>query len=359
MIDVNLQKKQGQFQIDVRFKGESTGATALYGRSGAGKTSIINMVAGLSRPDQGHITINGQTLFDSKSGRNLPIEKRRIGYVFQEGRLFPHMSVKGNLLYGTKHQHAGTDRTDFSHIITLLGIEHLLSRRPATLSGGEKQRVAIGRALLTNPSLLLMDEPLSSLDSERKSDVLPFIIKLSKELFIPILYVSHALDEIINIADTLVLMDNGKAVAMGPIEDLMSRLSLRQYIGHSEDFGAVLTTTVLKHDHASSLTYLKFEGGEFKVPLMDQPPGRRVRIRIPARRVAVSTIRPEGISVQNIFPGTVTEIAESDGPFSDVALDVGCGLLARITRQAKETLELAPGRHIYALVKSVAVFGTA
>lgn len=359
MLDVNLQRKQGNFQINTVFKHKAAGVTALYGRSGAGKTSIINMVAGLSRPDKGHIKINGETLFDSENGIDMPTEKRQIGYVFQEGRLFPHLTVRANLLYGAKNRNAGPDQVDFDQIVDLLGIEHHLARRPAKLSGGEKQRVAIGRALLTNPSLLLMDEPLSSLDAERKSEVLPFIIKMSRELSVPILYVSHALDEIINLADTLVIMDNGKVAAVGAIGDLMGRLSLRQYIGHVEEFGAVLATTIERHDTASFLTYLKFPGGTLKVPLMDHAPGKQVRIRIPARRVAIARTHPSQTSIQNIFSGTIDKIGERDGPFADVALNIGCRLLARITQNAISELELKPGQKIFALVKSVAIFGAA
>ena len=316
------------------------------------------MVAGLSRPDQGHIIVNGKTLFDSKTAIDVPPEKRQIGYVFQDGRLFPHLTVQGNLLYGTPNQRTGDNAVGFDQVVALLGIEHLLSRRPAKLSGGEKQRVAIGRALLTHPSLLLMDEPLASLDAKRKAEVLPFIIRLSKELSVPILYVSHQLDEILNLADTLVLMDNGQAVAMGAIEDLMGRLDLRHIMGHTEEYGAVLATAVVKHNATTSLTHLRFQGGELKVPLMNHPLGSRVRVRIPARRVAISTAPVSQTSFQNIFPGTVVEIAEADGSFADVALDIGCRLLARMTRHAVSELDLRPGRNIFALIKSVAVFGS-
>ena len=357
MLDINIQRRQGHFQVNTIFRHNGGGVTALYGRSGAGKTSVINMVAGLSRPDHGHIIVNGQTLFDSKQSIDVPPEKRRIGYVFQDGRLFPHLTVRANLLYGAKNQPTTADTNSFEQVVALLGIEHLLARRPAKLSGGEKQRVAIGRALLTHPSLLLMDEPLASLDAERKTDVLPFIIKLSKKLSVPILYVSHALDEILNLTDTLVLMDDGHVVAVGDIEDLMGRLKLRHILGHTEDYGAVLTTTVTKHDAASALTHLRFQGGDLKIPLMDHPLGSRVRVRIPARRVAISKVSLSQTSIQNIFSGTVTEIAETDSPFADVALDIGCRLLARITRHARVELDLKPGQKIFALVKSVAVFG--
>lgn len=227
MLDLKIEKRQGGFQIDTVFRSEGAGVTALFGRSGAGKTSVINMVAGLARPDKGRILLNEAPLFDSEKGINLPPEKRRIGYVFQEGRLFPHLTVAANLTYGMDLTPPSRRYAALDQVVALLGIEPVLSRRPAKLSGGEKQRVAIGRALLTSPSLLLMDEPLASLDAERKAEVLPFIARLSREFSIPILYVSHALEEILNLAETLVLMEAGRVVAAGPIETLMNRPDLK------------------------------------------------------------------------------------------------------------------------------------
>lgn len=224
MLDLRIRKNQGGFTIDAAFQSKGAGVTALFGRSGAGKTSIINMVAGLARPDIGRILLNERPLFDSEKGISLPPEKRRIGYVFQEGRLFPHLTVRANLGYGMDLIPPARRYADLDQVVALLGIEPVLSRRPAKLSGGEKQRVAIGRALLTSPSLLLMDEPLASLDAERKAEVLPFIARLSREFSIPILYVSHSLEEIMNLADTLVLMEAGRVVAAGPIETLTNRL---------------------------------------------------------------------------------------------------------------------------------------
>jgi len=226
MIDISVKKLQGEFRIDAAFHSENVRVTALFGRSGAGKTSIIQMVAGLSRPDSGHVVVNGDCLFDSRKGINLPPEKRRIGYIFQDGRLFPHLSVRSNLIYGMNRIPAEKRFVGFDSVVELLGIGHLLSRRPARLSGGEKQRVAIGRALLTSPSLMLMDEPLASLDAERKAEVLPFISRLSKEYSIPILYVSHSPDEICNLAGAVVVLDAGRVVAEGSMNSLMGRSDL-------------------------------------------------------------------------------------------------------------------------------------
>lgn len=224
MIDIHVEKKQGDFRISAAFASGETGITALFGPSGAGKTSIINMVAGLLRPDKGHITIDGNCLFDSDNGINIPPEKRHIGYIFQEGRLFPHLSVLSNLTYGMRLIKPAKRYVKLDQVVELLGIENLLYRRPAKLSGGEKQRVAIGRALLTSPAILLMDEPLASLDETRKAEVLPFITALTRNLSVPILYVSHDLEEIMTLADNVVLIEAGSAIATGSPEELIGRV---------------------------------------------------------------------------------------------------------------------------------------
>ncbi len=221
MLDVSIQRLQGTFSVDASFITDGTGITALFGRSGAGKTSVIHMIAGLVRPDSGRIIVNEKTFFDSGRRVDIPPHKRRFGYVFQDGRLFPHLSVKSNLTYGLKLVPPSESYVEFEQVVELLGIGHLLDRRPAKLSGGEKQRVAIGRALLTSPHLLLMDEPLASLDDERKSEVLPFVARLPKAFSVPILYVSHSVEEILNLADSVVIMDSGSVVAMGPADSLL------------------------------------------------------------------------------------------------------------------------------------------
>jgi molybdate transport system ATP-binding protein len=220
MLEVQVRRKQGDFIIDAAFSIKRSGITALFGPSGAGKTSIVNMVAGLSRPDIGRIVMNGRCLFDSANGINVPPEKRRVGYVFQDARLFPHLSVRSNLTYGMRLLPKSEHYVHFNQVVQLLGIASILDRRPAKLSGGEKQRVAIGRALLCSPALLLMDEPLASLDRDRKSEVLPFIGRLSRDFSTPILYVSHMMDEIECLADHLVLVDNGTVVTSGSFEQL-------------------------------------------------------------------------------------------------------------------------------------------
>jgi molybdate transport system ATP-binding protein len=232
-LEIAIQHKQGSFRLTVFFQGAESGVTALFGPSGAGKTSVVNMVAGLMRPDAGRIAINGQCLFDSSRGIDLPPEKRRIGYVFQDGRLLPHLSVQANLVYGMRRTPADRRFVQLEPVVELLGIGHLLKRRPARLSGGEKQRVAIGRALLTSPALLLMDEPLASLDAVRKDEVLPFIMRLSQKFAIPILYVSHALDEIVALATHLVMLENGRVLAAGEMQALLARKDLQTQFGRA------------------------------------------------------------------------------------------------------------------------------
>jgi len=224
MLEVQVRRKQGNFTMDAAFSAEESGITALFGPSGAGKTSIVNMVAGLTRPDEGRIVMNGRCLFDSARGINEPPEKRRVGYIFQDARLFPHLSVRANLTYGMRLLPESERYVDFEPVVQLLGIEQLLDRRPARLSGGEKQRVAIGRALLCSPSLLLMDEPLASLDDSRKSEILPFIRRLCVEFSTPIMYVSHIMEEIERLAHHLVFLENGRVVASGRFDELKTML---------------------------------------------------------------------------------------------------------------------------------------
>ncbi len=356
MIEIAIEKRLGAFTLDARFAAPDSGITTLFGRSGAGKTSLVNALAGLVRPDRGRILVAGEALFDSERGIDLPPERRRLGYVFQEGRLFPHYSVRGNLLYGRKRA-AAEAAPRFEAVVALLGIGDLLERRPADLSGGEKQRVAIGRALLASPRLLLMDEPLASLDAARKAEILPFIERLRDELKLPIFYVSHEMDEIIRLADLLVLLDGGKIAAVGPVEDLTSRLDLWPLTGRYEA-GSVIRTTLRGHDATYGLSELAFPGGRLRVSKIDLPLGTPIRIRIRARDVVLATERPAHLSIRNSFAAMVIEVAPGRGPQIDLKLDIGTPqqpvmLLARITLRAFQELQLAPGKKIFALVKTV------
>jgi len=352
-VSIDVKRRLGTFLLDVNFSAEG-GLTAFFGRSGSGKTSLVNLLAGLDTPDSGSIKVNGATLFDSSSGINLPAHKRRLGYVFQDSRLFPHMSVRQNLNYGSRFAPAGDQRQDFDEIITLLGITSLLERRPNSLSGGEKQRVAIGRALLAQPRLLLMDEPLASVDAGRKGEIISFVENLRDQLNIPIVYVSHAMNEVIRLADTMVILDGGTAVAAGGVEDIMSRLDLRPLTGRYEA-GAVVAATVKSHDETFQLSRLAFADKTLWVPRLNLDPGVALRVRIRARDVSLSHNRPQGTSLLNIFEGKITEIVEDHESQAEILLDIGVPLIARITRKSLATMGLRTGDSVFAMVKSAAI----
>ncbi|MBM3508904.1 MAG: molybdenum ABC transporter ATP-binding protein [Alphaproteobacteria bacterium] len=352
-ISVRLRHEVPGFVLDVGFEA-AQGITVLFGRSGAGKTMVVDALAGLVRPSAGRIALGGRVLFDRDAGIDLAPERRRIGYVFQDSRLFPHLSVANNLRYGWRRLAPAERRIGFDRVVALLGIEALLGRRPHRLSGGERQRVAIGRALLANPELLLMDEPLASLDRPRRDEILPFIEQLGHDAGVPIIYVTHAVDELVRLATTVVVLERGTVVAAGPLEATMLRPDLAPYIGGAEA-GAVVAVTVARHDPAYALTHLAFAGGELVVPRLDLPEGARLRVRIHARDVALARVEPAAISTLNVLCGKVTAIAPAEGPQVDVLIDVGILLWARITRKSAVALELAAGTPIHALVKSVAV----
>ena len=358
MIDVAVEKRLGDFRLHAAFTAPSEGIVALYGPSGSGKTSLVNAIAGLVTPDSGHVVIDDVTLYSSADGIDMPPQRRRVGYVFQEGRLFPHYSVRSNLRYGARK---GNAEIGFDAVTALLGLGDLLDRRPGDLSGGEKQRVAIGRALLSGPRILLMDEPLASLDEARKAEIMPFIEKLHDELNIPIVYVSHDMEENIRLADTLVLLEAGRVVAAGPIEDLTSRLDLRALTGRY-DAGAVIRATVAGHDLNFGLSELAFPGGRLRVSKLGLPLGAPVRARIQANDVALALAKPEQISIRNILPARVIEMT-ADGENAnvvDVRLRIGTPekgvvLWSRITLRASRELGLALDKPVFALVKAVAL----
>jgi molybdate transport system ATP-binding protein len=352
-LEVEVGGRVGSFEVDVRFASDA-GVTALFGHSGAGKTTVVNMIGGLVRPRRGRVVIAGRTLFDAARGIDLAPHKRRLGHVFQEGRLLPHLSVRRNLLNGSWFSSARADPARFDEVVDLLGIGPLLARRPRTLSGGERQRVAIGRALLSAPAALLMDEPLASLDAPRKAEILPYLERLRDHARLPIVYVSHAIDEVAQLARTMVLMSDGKVAAAGPIADIMHRLDLRPMTGRFEA-GVVVEARVVEHDQTFQLTRVSIGNQSLVVPRLPEALGARVRLRIRARDVALATERPSGISIQNILAGHVTELSTEAGTFVEVNVDVGFVLSARLTRRAAATLRLAPGSPVFALVKSIAL----
>ncbi|MBC7951069.1 MAG: molybdenum ABC transporter ATP-binding protein [Rhodospirillaceae bacterium] len=354
MLDLSIRRQQGDFRVEVDLAA-GAGVTALFGRSGSGKSSVINMVAGLYRPDSGRIKVDGKVLFDSESGIDLAPERRRLGYVFQDARLFPHLSVHGNLIFGMNRVPVPERRIGFDDVVQVLGIGHLLDRRPSKLSGGEKQRVAIGRALLASPRILLMDEPLAALDSQRKAELLPFIGKLARQFATPILYVSHSMDEVLRLSDTLVLMDDGKAAAVGPVEELLSRTDLRPLTGRYEA-GAVIRATVAGHDATYGISRLAFTGGTLLVAKVNTPVGTPVRLRIHARDVSIAIDAPSRISVRNVLPAVVKSVRAAEGWLTDVVLDCGgTDIWAQITAHAQAHLNLVPGMRVNALIKALTI----
>ena len=352
-LEVSVGKRLGAFALDAAFASDG-GVTALFGRSGSGKTSVLNAIAGLLRPERGRIALDGEPMFDAAAGVNIAAHRRRIGYVFQEGRLLPHLTVRQNLLFGRRFVR-GPGAVALDKVTELLGLAALLERRPHDLSGGEKQRVAIGRALLADPRLLLMDEPLAALDAPRKSEILYYIERLRDEVNVPIVYVSHSLDEVVRLADTIVVMSEGRALDSGPVDETMGRMELRPYLGRFEG-GAVIEARVGEQDLEMGLARLDFPGGALYAPDVDALIGERVRVRIRARDVSLATVRPQAISMLNILPGTVSAFGEEAGASVDVQINLaGTILLARVTRKSVTALGLAPGRPVYALIKAVAI----
>lgn len=351
-VAVDIGQRQGGFSLEAAF--ESSGRlTALFGPSGSGKTSLINAIAGLIRPQRGRIAVDGKVLVDTDKGIFVPRHKRRIGMVFQDARLFPHMSVAANLRYGRWFTPTAERYGDLDAVVELLGIGHLLDRQPGKLSGGEKQRVAIGRALLASPRLLLMDEPLASLDEARKAEILPYIERLRDETKIPIVYVSHSVAEVARLASDVVVMAQGRVAAAGPTTEIMQRLDL---LSHEErlEGGAVLDTRVLHQDERFGMTVLGSPAGEIRVPYVPATVGQPVRVRIRARDVMIATEKPHGLSALNVLAGRIVAIEPGEGAAVEVRIDCnGVAVMARITRQSQHALSLVPGRDVFAVVKTV------
>lgn len=353
-IAVDLALARGAFHLDVAFTAPA-GLTALFGRSGSGKSTVIACMAGLTRPDRGRIALDSEILLDTARGLHVPAHRRRIGTVFQEARLMPHLSVRQNLGYGRWFARGRRDAAGLEPeaVIALLGIGHLLDRRPAGLSGGEGQRVAIGRALLSRPRLLLMDEPLAALDAERKAEILPLIERLRDAAGIPILYVSHAVSEVARLADTIVVLEAGRVAAAGPAEAILRRGDLGPF--HAAEAGARLDMVVEAGAPVDDLTLLSGRAGRLLVPRLALTPGTAVRVHIPARDVLLALEAPAGLSARNRLAGRVLGLT----PLTEgtILVEVDCNgavLAARLTRAAVQDLGLAPGVPVFAVIKSVA-----
>ena len=343
------------FTLKVETEIPLQGFTVLFGPSGSGKTSFLRCISGLERAPEGFLKIGDETWQDEKKGIFIPTNERKIGYVFQEMRLFPHLTVEGNLRYGLKRRNLHNVNVLFSQIVEIMGLETFLSRHPRNLSGGEKQRVALARALLTRPRLLLMDEPLAALDTKRKQEILPYFQRMQSDLNIPIFYVTHSLNEVLQLVDTMLLMDQGKIVAAGTVEDVLSHPDLGRHLGHTL-VGTVLDTTVVRQDKEFQLTVLKFNAHTFYVPRRDVSPGDRLRIHIRAEDVPLAVEQIENkTSVLNVLPAKIIETRPSvkDDCKVDVKLDIGCPLLASITKKSLFHLNLQPGQNIYAHIKAI------
>ena len=354
MLSVNITKAFGSFRLETQFEVEEGSITAIFGKSGAGKTSTINAIAGLTRPDVGVIQIGNTTLFDQNLRINLPIYKRQIGYVFQDDRLFPHMTVRNNLIYGTPKTRDVANSLNLTDITGLLELAPLLERRPRTLSGGEKQRVAIGRALLSNPKLLLMDEPLASIDVQHRFEILPFIQRVREKTGITIIYVTHALEEVIFIADQIILLSEGQVTAQGTVEEIMSRLDLHPMTSRF-DAGAVISAIYSGYDREFDLGELSFDGGTLRIAGLNAEIGIHLRAHIRARDVSLMLDKPKDTSVLNVFKGELIEIRHEDGPQLDLLINIGTPMIARITRKSLNDLNLDIGSKVYAMIKAVAI----
>ncbi|MGC0786012.1 molybdenum ABC transporter ATP-binding protein ModC [Pantoea agglomerans] len=350
MLSLNFMQQQGDHVLEVDLQIPAKGITAIFGVSGAGKTSLINAISGLTQPQRGRIQLHDRLLFDAEQKIALPPEKRCIGYVFQDARLFPHYRVRGNLQYGM----APAMKAQFDSLVSLLGLEALLPRFPLSLSGGEKQRVAIGRALLTAPDMLLLDEPLASLDLPRKRELMPYLQKLAKQVDIPMLYVSHSLEEILQLADNVLVLDAGKVKAFGPLERVWSSSAMRPWLPVSE-LTSVLRVQVLEQHPDYPMTALSLGDQHIWVSRVNQPVKTPLRIRIASADVSLALQPPQHSSIRNILPAQVVELLEV-GDQVEVKLRIGISeLWARITPWARDELGIRPDQWLYAQIKSVSV----
>jgi molybdate transport system ATP-binding protein len=355
MLSVTLAKRRGTFALDVAFQAPTPGIVALFGRSGCGKTSVVEILAGLLEPDAADVRLDDLVLIDRHAGYALPAERRRIGYVFQDARLFPHLSVRGNLRYGEKRAPATAQAIGFDEVTALLALEPLLSRRPYTLSGGERQRVALGRALLSQPRLLLLDEPLASLDAPRRAEVLPYLEALRDRLSIPMVYVSHQFEEVLRLANHVVLMEHGRVVAAGGIHEVSLRPELTAIVG-PDSVGAVLEGVISEFDSARGLAHLKVGSGTLIISATAARIGARARVQLLARDLILATHPAQGLSVRNSIAGVVTGIRDDDNEAKLVTVEVGgASVLARVTRDAVEALGLHVSCPVWVLVKAVSM----
>lgn len=349
---LDVRHRLGSFSVEAAFSCDR-GITALFGSSGSGKTSLVNIIAGLLKPHAGRLIFNGDALVDTASRVFVPPHKRRFGYVFQEARLFPHLSVRRNLTYGRWFGSAKESEADFDRIVDLLGVAPLLGRSPSNLSGGEKQRIAIGRALLSNPRLLLMDEPLAALDADRKAEILPYLERIRDETDIPTVYVSHSVSEVARLANKVIILENGRISASGDAATILSQPSPAV---SRREAGAVIEGIIEATNGEHGITTIRAGSAKIMVPHLEAPTGKTVRLQIAARDVMLATSKPEGLSALNILPAVISEIGEAVQGMVEVRLDCGgVTIVSRITVVSCEALALQAGKPVYAIVKSVAL----
>ncbi|MDD5216451.1 MAG: molybdenum ABC transporter ATP-binding protein [Methylococcales bacterium] len=369
-ITARFKLNYGDFELSINLRLPNSGISVLYGHSGSGKTTLLRCIAGLQQAQEGYLEINGSVWQDSDVGVFLPTHKRSLGYVFQDANLFSHLTVRENLNFGLKRIKANPPPPskrgaffsplgkggggDFNHIVNLLGIEHLMNRMPERLSGGEKQRVAIARALVLNPEILLMDEPLASLDSKRKQEILPFLTRLNQELNIPVLYVTHSQQEVAQLADYLVLMEAGKVQAAGKLSETLSRLDLP--LSQERDASSVWNAMVVEHETEFHLTRVAFEGGSLSLPAIETKLGTPLRVQIHARDVSIVLETPRATSILNVLPAIIVGISDGENGQSIVRLEVGTQpLLAHITRKSALVLNLKIGKAVFVQIKSTSI----
>lgn len=353
MIELHYTVERAAFSLDASLELPLQGITGIFGVSGAGKTTLLRCIAGLEPAARGRLTVGGETWQDTEKGISLPVQRRNIGYVFQEPRLFDHLSVRGNIDYGSRRR-PGATTADFTRVVDLLGLQALLGRRPGELSGGEAQRVAIARALLCSPQLVLMDEPLAALDSARRNDILPFLDRLHAEAQIPIIYVSHNVDEVCRLCDYLAVMEAGRVAASGSLQDVLVKLDVPALGGSNA--GSVIEGSVTDYDRDDDLACLEFSGGRLWVPGDVGPERATLRLRIQANDVSLCRSRPEHSTILNILPATVEAIQDGGGASMLVRLRLGDDrIIARVTRRSIRELGLREGEPLFAQIKSVAV----
>lgn len=358
MLRLSVVKRWAGFKLRAQLATPTPGVVALFGRSGCGKTTLVNVISGLLQPDEGRVELDGVVLTDTREHVRVPVERRRIGYVFQDARLFPHLGVLANLRYGERRAPKEARTIGLDEVLSLLGLEPLLERRTHQLSGGERQRVALGRALLSQPRLLLLDEPLAALDTARREEVLPYLETLRDRLAIPMVLVSHQLDEVLRLATHVTLMEAGEIVASGTLSEISLRPELRAIVG-PEAVGAVLDGTVASVDSRRAMADVQLGRGVLHISLRDVRPGARVRIQLLARDIILATEPSRGLSVRNALQGVIEELTDDTGHAVLVTVDIGAGsaVLARVTQDAIEALRLRPGMPVWVLVKAVSARG--